>query len=156
MQSLEVQKRGVCGPAKWTYVLQKKLDHYQTCKPVIVSVVSSNPTGGNFIFLKHLNANFVQKWQKCQICVIYENLEWFNEFFSLSTTGCDFCPLMPILPFLPTLYQLWKLRLLVNANCSTTFNCRNYGLSECNNYANCTHRMMKYHSLIPPPAKNVR
>ena len=26
----------------------------------MVSVVSSNPTGGNFIFLRHLDANFVQ------------------------------------------------------------------------------------------------
>ena len=42
--------------------------------PVMVSVVSSNPTGSNFIFL-HLDATFVQKWQKCQICVTYENLE---------------------------------------------------------------------------------
>ena len=40
----------------------------------MVSVVSSNPAGSNFIFLKHLDANFVQKYQKCQICVIYENL----------------------------------------------------------------------------------
>ena len=40
----------------------------------MVSVVSSNPTGGDFIFLRHLDANIVQKWQKCQICVIYENL----------------------------------------------------------------------------------
>ena len=47
------------------------LDRHQTCKPVIVSVVSESPTGGNFIFLRHLNANFVQK---CQICVINENL----------------------------------------------------------------------------------
>ena len=41
----------------------------------MVSGVSSNPTGDNFIFLRHLDANFVQKCQKCQICVIYENLE---------------------------------------------------------------------------------
>ena len=41
----------------------------------MVSVVSSSPTGGNFIFLRHLDDNFVQKWQKCQICVIYENFE---------------------------------------------------------------------------------
>ena len=41
----------------------------------MVSVVSSNPTGGNFIFLRNLDANFVQKWQKCQICCIYENLD---------------------------------------------------------------------------------
>ena len=42
---------------------------------MMVSVVSSSPTGGNFIFLRHLHANFVQKWQKCQICVIYEKLD---------------------------------------------------------------------------------
>ena len=23
-----------------------------------------------------LDANFVQRWQKCQICVIYENIDW--------------------------------------------------------------------------------
>ena len=39
-----------------------------------------SPTEGNFFF-RHLDANFVQKYQKCQICVIYENLdsEWLNE-----------------------------------------------------------------------------
>ena len=37
-----------------------QLDQHQTCQPVMVSVVSSNPTGGNFIFLRHLNVNFVQ------------------------------------------------------------------------------------------------
>ena len=42
----------------------------------MVNVVSSSPTGGNVIFLRHLDADFVQKLQKCQICVIYENLEW--------------------------------------------------------------------------------
>ena len=41
----------------------------------MVSVMSSSPMGGNFIFLRHLHVNFVQKWQKCQIFVIYENLE---------------------------------------------------------------------------------
>ena len=41
----------------------------------MVSVVSSNPTGGNLIFLRHIDANFVQKCQKCQIFVIYENLD---------------------------------------------------------------------------------
>ena len=44
-------------------------------KPVTVSVVSSNPTAGKFIFLRHLDASFVQKWQKCQICFIYKNLD---------------------------------------------------------------------------------
>ena len=33
-------------------------------------------------FLKHPDANFIQKWQKCQICVIYENLDW---------NYCQFC-----------------------------------------------------------------
>ena len=58
-----------------THACLAQLDQHQTCKPVMVSVVSLNPTGGNFIFLRHLDANFVQKCQKCQICVIYENLD---------------------------------------------------------------------------------
>ena len=29
-----------------------QFDQHQTCEPVMVSVVSSNPTGGNFIFFK--------------------------------------------------------------------------------------------------------
>ena len=58
-----------------THAYLAQLDQHQTCNPVMVSVVSSNPTGGNFIFLRHLNANFVQKCQKCQICVIYKNLK---------------------------------------------------------------------------------
>ena len=44
-----------------THACLAQLDQHQTCKPVVVSVVSSNPTGGNFIFLKHVDANFVQK-----------------------------------------------------------------------------------------------
>ena len=44
-----------------THACLAQLDQHQTCKPVMVSVVSSNPTGGNFIFLRHLDANFVQK-----------------------------------------------------------------------------------------------
>ena len=58
-----------------THACLAQLDQHQTCNPVMVSVMSSNPTGGNFIFLRHLDANFVQKCQKCQICVIYENLD---------------------------------------------------------------------------------
>ena len=42
---------------------------------VLISVVSSSPTVGNFVCLRHLDANFVQKCQKCQIFVIHENLE---------------------------------------------------------------------------------
>ena len=34
-----------------THACLAQLDKYQTCKPVMVSVVSSNPTGDNF-FLK--------------------------------------------------------------------------------------------------------
>ena len=34
-----------------THACLAQLDQHQTCKPVMVSVVSSNPTGGNFIFL---------------------------------------------------------------------------------------------------------
>ena len=44
-----------------THACLAQLDQHQTCKLVMVTVVSSNPTGGNFIFLRHLNANFVQK-----------------------------------------------------------------------------------------------
>ena len=32
-------------------------------------------------FLRNLDANFVQKWHKCQICVIYENLELRTYFW---------------------------------------------------------------------------
>ena len=34
-----------------THASLAQLDQHQTYKPVMVSVVSSNPTGGNFIFL---------------------------------------------------------------------------------------------------------
>ena len=44
-----------------THACLAQLDQHQTSKPVMVSVVSSNPTRGNFIFLRHLDANFVQK-----------------------------------------------------------------------------------------------
>ena len=38
-----------------------ELDDHQTCKPMMVSVVSSSPTGGNFIFLRYFDANFCTK-----------------------------------------------------------------------------------------------
>ena len=45
-----------------THACLAQLDQHQTCKPVMVSVVtSSNPTGGNFNFLGHLDANLIQK-----------------------------------------------------------------------------------------------
>ena len=58
-----------------THACLAQLDQHQTYKPVMISVVSLNPTGSNFIFLRNLDANFAQKCQKCQICVMYENLE---------------------------------------------------------------------------------
>ena len=67
-----------------THVCLVQLERHKACKPVMVSVVSSNPTGGNFIFLRQLNANFVQKCQKCQNCVIYENHECSSYHLSLS------------------------------------------------------------------------
>ena len=42
-----------------THACLAQLDRHQTCKPVMVNVVSSNPTGSNFIFLRHPDANFV-------------------------------------------------------------------------------------------------
>ena len=57
-----------------THACLTELNQHQTYKPVMVRVASSSPTGGNLFFLRQLDANFVQKWQKCQICVIYENL----------------------------------------------------------------------------------
>ena len=42
-------------------MIPKQLDQHQICKPVMVSVVSSSPTGDNFIFLRHIDANFVKK-----------------------------------------------------------------------------------------------
>ena len=44
-----------------TNVCLAHLDRHQTCKPVMVSVVSSSPTGSNFSFLRYLNATFVPK-----------------------------------------------------------------------------------------------
>ena len=37
-----------------THACLAQLDRHQTCKPVMA-------TGGNFIFLRHFNANFLQK-----------------------------------------------------------------------------------------------
>ena len=67
-----------------THACLAQLDQYQTCNPVMVSVVSSNPTGSNFIFLRYLDANFVQKCQKCQICVIYKNLKCVVHYLSMN------------------------------------------------------------------------
>ena len=44
-----------------THACLAQLDQHQTCKPMMISIVSSSPTGSNFIFLRHLHANFVQK-----------------------------------------------------------------------------------------------
>ena len=44
-----------------THACLAQLDQHQTCKPVMVTVVSSNPTGGNFIFATYLGVNFCTK-----------------------------------------------------------------------------------------------
>ena len=44
-----------------THACLAQLDQHQTCKPVMVSVVSSNPTEATLFFLRDLDANFVQK-----------------------------------------------------------------------------------------------
>ena len=54
-----------------THACLAQLDQRQTCKPVMVSVVSSNPTGGSFIFLKHLDANFVQNDRNVRFVLLY-------------------------------------------------------------------------------------
>ena len=45
----------------------------------MVGVMSSNPAKGNLNFLlklfKTIDVNFVQKYQKCQICVENESLD---------------------------------------------------------------------------------
>ena len=82
MKSCSIESRNDPSPKKWSGAwnkLQFKDLLFNTCLLSTVvnhwsSVVSSIPTGGNFIFLRHLDANFVQKSQICQICVIYENL----------------------------------------------------------------------------------
>ena len=55
-----------------THACLAQLDQHQTCKPVMVQI----PLQATLFFLRHLDANFVQKFQKFQICVIYENLEY--------------------------------------------------------------------------------
>ena len=56
-----------------THVFLAQLDRHQTSKPVMVCC-EFNSHWGQLYFLRHFDANFVQKCQKCQICVIYENL----------------------------------------------------------------------------------
>ena len=59
------------------HVCLAQLDRHQICKPVIVSC-EFNSQWRQLYFLRHLYANFVEKWQKCQIWVIYENLVYFS------------------------------------------------------------------------------
>ena len=58
-----------------THACLAQLDQHQTCKSVMVLWVQISLEATLF-FLRHLDANFVQKWQKCQICVTYENLNY--------------------------------------------------------------------------------
>ena len=44
-----------------THACLAQLDQHQACNTVMISVVSSNPTGDKFNFLRHLDAFFVQK-----------------------------------------------------------------------------------------------
>ena len=57
-----------------THVCLAQLDRHQTCEPVMVSC-EFNYHWRQLYLLRHLDANFVQTCQKCQICVIYENLD---------------------------------------------------------------------------------
>ena len=57
---IQVQKVKWCMKQKISYSTHAclaQLDQHQTCKPVMVSAVSSSPTGGNFIFLRHFDAH---------------------------------------------------------------------------------------------------
>ena len=53
-----------------THACLAQLDQHQTCKPEMISVVSSNPTGGNFIFLTHLNAFCTKKTVMSDLCYL--------------------------------------------------------------------------------------
>ena len=60
----------------------------------MISVVSSSSTGGDFYFLMHLYANF---GKKCQICVIYKNLDnnganWLRRIKAISCRSADHKP----------------------------------------------------------------
>ena len=57
LEMIQVQK------VKWC-MKQNQLEIYSTHACLAQLDVSSSSDGGNFIFLRHLNANFVQK---CQI-----------------------------------------------------------------------------------------
>ena len=57
-----------------THACLAQLNQHQTCNPVMVSDVSSNHTSSNF-FKDTSMLILYKKCQKCQICVIYENLD---------------------------------------------------------------------------------
>ena len=54
IKSCSIESRNDPGPSLKisysTHACLAQLDQHQTCKPVMVSVVSSNPAGGNYIF----------------------------------------------------------------------------------------------------------
>ena len=73
-----------------THACLAQLDQHQTCKPVMVSVVSSNPTGGNLIFLRHLDANFVQKMTgMSDLCYLRKPRKSRERLNSTITNTCD-------------------------------------------------------------------
>ena len=57
-----------------THACLAQLDQHQTCKPVMVIVVSSNPTGGNFILLNISMLILYKNDRNVRFCVFYENL----------------------------------------------------------------------------------
>ena len=82
-----------------THACLAQLDQHQTCKPVMVSVVSSNPTGGNFNFLRHFDANFVQKSDRNARFVLFTKTS--SEIF-LKHNSFLF---VPSFVFVPTLHS---------------------------------------------------
>ena len=69
--SIEVSlKNKVASSWIWTY----NTDHHWFANLMTIQLDAT------LSFLRHLDVNFVQKWQKCQICVIYENLKWQSTF----------------------------------------------------------------------------
>ena len=66
------------------------LDKHSTLDPVMVSVVSSNPTGGNFLkFFKPLDVNFSLKC-KCDLIVINSTTSHVGFWLFLESIEHDF------------------------------------------------------------------
>ena len=77
-----------------THACLAQLDQHQTCKPVMISVVSSSPTGGNFIFFKMLvlyknyrNVRFVLFTKTSTISEELHEMKQICRICSKSTNG---------------------------------------------------------------------